>query len=186
MSANCKCSIGIYPFGDGKLEDFEPVFTKLIEVGPLSYLSQRYAIFLKQPYRRAIFALPTTLTLTPLPSYTSPPPSNNAPKSPKNWTTSPWHQTSTCAPPLSTASPASRSRAPRSKRKHGPSTKPRTSKARSSSPAHSPTSKYRTRTASKGRAPPSPSTCASQQPPQQPTPSHVSSKSSVWTATGPK
>lgn len=32
VSANCKCSIGIYPFFDGKLEDFEPVFAKLIEV----------------------------------------------------------------------------------------------------------------------------------------------------------
>ena len=126
MAANCKCSIGIYPFWDGKLEDFEPVFTKLIEVSPLSYLSQRYAIFLKLPCRRAIFAHPMTLTLTPLPSYTSPQPSNNAPKSPKSWTIFPWHQTSTCAPPLSTASPASRSHAPRSKRRHGPSTKPRT------------------------------------------------------------
>ena len=36
VSANCKCSIGIYPFFDGKLEDFEPVFTELIKVCPLS------------------------------------------------------------------------------------------------------------------------------------------------------
>lgn len=26
------CSIGVYPFHDGKLEDFEPVFQYLIEV----------------------------------------------------------------------------------------------------------------------------------------------------------
>lgn len=26
------CSIGVYPFHDGKLEDFEPVFKYLIEV----------------------------------------------------------------------------------------------------------------------------------------------------------
>ena len=32
---SCKCSLEIYPFFDGKLEDFEPVFSKLIEVGPL-------------------------------------------------------------------------------------------------------------------------------------------------------
>ena len=31
---NCKCSIAIYPFFDGKLEDFEPVFTELIKVCP--------------------------------------------------------------------------------------------------------------------------------------------------------
>ena len=31
-----KCSIGIYPFFDGKLEDFEPVFTELIKVCPCS------------------------------------------------------------------------------------------------------------------------------------------------------
>lgn len=31
---NCKCSLGIYPFFDGKLEDFEPVFTELIKVSP--------------------------------------------------------------------------------------------------------------------------------------------------------
>ncbi len=30
-----KCSIGIYPFFDGKLEDFEPVFDELIKVSPL-------------------------------------------------------------------------------------------------------------------------------------------------------
>ena len=29
---NCKCSIGVYPFFDGKLEDFEPVFSELIKV----------------------------------------------------------------------------------------------------------------------------------------------------------
>ena len=34
VSANRKCSIGIYPFFDGKLEDFEPVFTELIKVCP--------------------------------------------------------------------------------------------------------------------------------------------------------
>lgn len=34
VSANWKCSIGIYPFFDGKLEDFEPVFTELIKVYP--------------------------------------------------------------------------------------------------------------------------------------------------------
>ena len=36
VDANRKCSIGIYPFFDGKLEDFEPVFTDLIKVRPLS------------------------------------------------------------------------------------------------------------------------------------------------------
>lgn len=34
VNANCKCSIGIYPFFDGKLEDFEPVFAELIKVCP--------------------------------------------------------------------------------------------------------------------------------------------------------
>ena len=35
LSANCKCTIGIYPFMEGKLEDFEPVFAELIKAGPL-------------------------------------------------------------------------------------------------------------------------------------------------------
>ena len=39
VSANYKCSIGIYPFVDGKLEDFEPVFAELIKVGLLTLLS---------------------------------------------------------------------------------------------------------------------------------------------------
>ncbi len=34
-SAGYQCSIGIYPFFDGKLEDFEPVFDELIKVCPL-------------------------------------------------------------------------------------------------------------------------------------------------------
>ena len=34
VNANRKCSIGIYPFFDGKLEDFEPVFAELIKVCP--------------------------------------------------------------------------------------------------------------------------------------------------------
>ena len=29
-----KCSIGVYPFFDGKIEDFEPVFADLIKVRP--------------------------------------------------------------------------------------------------------------------------------------------------------
>lgn len=32
LSNTFKCSIGIYPFFDGMLEDFEPVFTELINV----------------------------------------------------------------------------------------------------------------------------------------------------------
>ena len=35
LSNISKCSIGIYPFFDGKLEDFEPVFNELINVCPL-------------------------------------------------------------------------------------------------------------------------------------------------------
>ena len=31
MLRGFKCKIGVYPFGDGKLEDFEPVFNQLIE-----------------------------------------------------------------------------------------------------------------------------------------------------------
>lgn len=30
-----KCSMAIYPFFDGKLEDFDPVFTELIKVRTL-------------------------------------------------------------------------------------------------------------------------------------------------------
>ena len=29
-----KCSMGIYPFFDGKIEDFEPVFAELMKVRP--------------------------------------------------------------------------------------------------------------------------------------------------------
>ena len=36
LSVEFQCTFGIYPFMDGKLEDFEPVFTKLTEVCPLS------------------------------------------------------------------------------------------------------------------------------------------------------
>ena len=99
-------------------------------------------------------AHPTTSTLTPLPSSPLPQPSRTTLKLPRTPAISLSHHLSTSGQRLYIASLASPSRALKSRRKRGPSTKPRTSKARSYFPVNLVRLRSRIRIGSKGRVPP--------------------------------
>lgn len=63
LSAEFQCTFGVYPFMDGKLEDFEPVFTKLIGVCPISCSLMIQSLILSQsnlrpPYDFDAYAAP--------------------------------------------------------------------------------------------------------------------------------
>ena len=122
-SGDFECSIGVYPFFDGKLEDFEPVITELIKVCPFPPESNIYK-YIKPA--SPISAHPTTSTPTQPLSSLSPQRSKNAPTLPRSRRIALSHLLSTSAQRLYTVSLASRFPGLQNKRKRGLLTKSRT------------------------------------------------------------
>ena len=128
------------------------------------------------------------MTSTPMlpPSSPLPQPLKNAPKLPRSQMIALSHHLSIFGQPLYTASLASLFLALQNRRKHGPSTKPRTRKARSYFLASSAKLKYHIRTALRVKGLLFPSICGSQRMLHLRTLSHVSFRSLVWMDIGPK